>query len=148
VSGRWLVVTGGAGKLARWNQLTCLISAIESVIISSPQRQNRVDNTIEALKKAIEKKTYTSNRQDSLGRAEASSLFTAAPRRRRALHKDIILKSIFIAQKPFFLLNFHTAKIYCPLFNVVAGLSLAIIPSLGFIDRVDKPVEWLTHCDE
>jgi hypothetical protein len=74
------------------------------------------------LKKAIEKKTDTANRHDSFGRAETRSLFTAAPRRWRALHKDIVLKSILISQKPFFWLNLHTAEIYRPLFNVVAGL--------------------------
>lgn len=98
-------------------------------------------DTIETSKKAIKKKTHAANRHDSLGRAEASSSSTAAPRRWRVLHKGIVLKAIFIAQKSLFLLNLHIAEIYCPLFDIVAGVWLAIVSSLEFIDRVDEPVE-------
>lgn len=102
-------------------------------------------STVEASKEAIKKKAHATNGHNSLGCVETSSLFTAAPRRWRALHEYIILESIVSIQEVFCFFNLDIAEIHRLLLNVTTGLESVDGPSAEFIDRVDGPVEWLSH---
>jgi hypothetical protein len=76
---------------------------------------------------------------------ETSSLFTAAPRRWRALQENIILESIVTTQDVFCFFNLDIVEVYRLLLNVITGLESVDGPSAEFIDGVDGPVEWLSH---